>query len=331
MKAVAILFHSVFYFLLNMSITASLMCVMILIIRGAFGRWVSKSAVYYMWGIVLLRMIVPVSIPSGFSFMNFINRRIIKSVDVPKVSGSIPDMSILNSIQAVREYFPLEYKSNTLEAIFKASSIVWICGAALFIIASIVMYSLTTSKLKKAVLVRDNDILDMLIRRFNIREMVQLYESGFVVSPIVFGITKPRIIISKDMEKEALEFVLLHELQHIKGFDNLLKLLSVFAVCIHWFNPFAWIFLYKSGQDMELACDEKVLKGMSRDERRNYADALLSLAAKQQAIVTAFGSTAVKSRIMNIAAYKRVSIIMVAATGVLCIAIAVVLLTNPVL
>jgi len=325
------LLYSVFYFVLNMSITSSMIVVVLLIIRTFSSKYIPKSFIYPLWGIVLFRLLVPISVPSNFSIINLISGYITKTVAVPKVYQGMPDFSALNSVHAARGYFPLQYKSDAVETFIKMSGVVWITGGALFVIFSIVIYCLTSVQLKKAVLIKDDGILKECRRRLNIKRKVRLYESNLVASPVVFGIFKSRIIIPKDMPAQSLEFALLHELSHIKRLDNLWKILSVFAACLHWFNPFAWLFLYLSEQDMEFSCDENVLKGMEDDKRKPYANALLSLASKQQAALTAFGGTAVKKRIVSIVTYKRISIIMAATTTVICTVLAVVLLTNPLL
>lgn len=322
---------SVFYFVLNMSITAALIIAILLVIRGSISRWIPKSWIYSLWGIALFRLLVPVSVPSGISLVSFISGYITKAVAVPKASEILPNFTTLNSIKAVNQYFPLQYKSTAMETIFTVSGIVWICGAAAFVIASIVIYRLTSLELRKAVLIRNNDVLEICRGKLNIKGEVRLFESGFVASPVVLGIMKPRIIIPKDIPREALQYALLHELSHIKRHDNLWKLFSVFAVCIHWFNPFVWLAIYISGRDMEFACDAKVLKAVEGDIRKPYAEALASLAVKQRTALTAFGATAVRQRIMNIVVYKRISIIMAVTTAIICIALAVILITNPIL
>lgn len=323
--------HSIFYFVLNMSITASMIVIVLLILRGVLRRLLLKSNVYILWGIVLFRMIVPLSLPSRFSLINLISGYITRTVALPKASPVMPGVSALNSVQAASEYFPLQYKSSTTEAMFKAFGWVWFLIAALFVMSSIVIYIFTVRHLKKAVLVSDDGLMDMLRERLNIKRKVLLYESGFAASPLVFGIIKPRIIIPKGIPEETIEFALLHELCHIKRYDNLIKIISVLAVCIHWFNPVAWLFLYISSQDMEFACDERVLKSLEGDKRKSYASALTLLAAKQRGVFASFGSTAVKRRIMNIVDYKRLSLIMLAVTSLICAAAIILLITNPVL
>lgn len=322
---------SVFYFVLNMSITSSVIVVILLLVRAVLAKRIPRAYIFSMWGVLLFRMLVPVSLPSDFSLIGFITGRITRTVAVPKVSQGVPDLSVLNSVQAASQYFPLEYKTMVLENVFRVSGIVWFCGSVFFIISSIVIYHMTAIHLQKAVLIRDKDISQLLEARMNIKGRVSLYKSALVTSPVVLGIINPRIIIPDDINEDVIQYALLHELSHIKRLDNLWRLIFIFAVCIHWFNPFAWMALYVSGRDMEFACDEKVLKSMKDKERKPYANALFLLAAKQQSILTSFGGTAVKDRIVNIAAYKRVSLIMAAVTSIICAVLVVLLITNPAL
>lgn len=322
--------HDIFYFVLNMSITSAAITAVIIITRAVIGRWVPKSYIYPLWMIALFRMLIPVSIPSSLSLMNLVGGYITKSITIPKATNIIPNVSVLNSIKGVNGYFPLEYKSHAIENLFAVSGIVWVCGAVLFVIASFIIYNLTASRLKKAIPVK-NSLLEKCMLTLNIKRKIGLYESDFVSSPIVVGILKPRIVVPKALPEETLEYALLHELSHIMRYDNLWRLIFIFAVCLHWFNPFAWLLLHMSGQDMEHSCDERVLKNIKDCKRKNYAGALALLAAKQRMPLTSFGSTAVRMRIIKIVSYKRLSLLMAAVLTVICIVFAVLLLTNPLL
>lgn len=321
---------SVFYFVLNMSITAAFIMMFLLAVRAGFGRWIPKSAVYFLWGIVLLRLLVPVSIPSELSLLNVLRSSWTKTVALPNGSGSLSALTMLNSIQAADAYFPLVYQSDLVRTIFTVSGFLWIGGAAISVIVLVVFYNLTAAQLKKAKQISDHDVLERCKQRLRIGSNVWLFESGLVMTPIVVGILHPRIIIPQNIDQKSLEYALLHELAHIKRRDNFWKMVSVFAVCIHWFNPFAWLFLYLSDRDMELACDAKVLKSLKGEDKKCYAQALVNLAAKQQNALTAFGGTAIKRRILNIVSYKRVSLIMAVITAMICLTLIVLLLTNPV-
>ncbi|MHB8125351.1 MAG: M56 family metallopeptidase [Desulfitobacteriaceae bacterium] len=321
----------VFYFVLNMSITAALIIMVLLIIRMSFGRWIPKSVVYSLWGIVLFRLLVPVAIPSEVSMLNLFSGFLTRTVAVPKGFERMPDFSTLNSIQAANAYFPLEYKSDILRIIFTVSGYVWIAGAVILSIALLVMYNLTVAHLRKAELIKDSVVLEMCRSRLKVKSEVRLFASDCVASPIVVGIINPRIIIPQDMDEQTLEYALRHELAHIKRRDNLWKMIALFAVCIHWFNPLVWLSLYIADRDMELACDAKVLKDLAGEERKLYAEALVSLAAKQRFAHTSFGGTAIKRRIINIVNYQRVSLFMVVITAVICLALVLLLLTNPIL
>lgn len=323
------LFQGIFYFLLNMSIISALIIILFFIIRTVFGRWIGRNVLFSMWWIALFRMLIPVSLPSSISLINLVDGYITRTVAIPKPFGVVPDVSILNSIKAASQYFPLEYKSGFLESVFRVSGIVWVCGAVLFILSSIIIYNLAASRLREAVLVKDNGMLLRCRDMLKIKREVRLYESGFVDSPVVFGIINPRIIIPKDIPGETLYYALLHELSHIRRRDNLWKVVSILAVCIHWFNPIAWFFLYISAQDMEFACDELVLNIVGDEIRKPYASALAALAAKQRAVFTSFGGTAVRRRIIGIVLYKRVPLLIAALTAAAFIVFGMLLVTNP--
>lgn len=323
--------HDIFYYILNMSITSAMIISAVIIIRALFGRWIPKAYIYPLWIIALFRMLVPVSIPSSLSLMNLVGGFLYKTVSIPKISNAVPNMTILNSIQEASSYFPLQYKSGTVETIFGVSGIVWAFGAVLFASAAVVIYTLSLSRLKTAVLVKDDSILKLCRAKLNIKRNVKVYESAFLSSPIVIGVLRPRIVIPKNIPKETLEYALLHEACHIKRFDNLWRLIFIFAACIHWFNPFAWLLLHMSAQDMEYSCDEKVLKSMEGDRRKNYANALALMASRQRISLTSFGSTAVRMRIIKIAGYKRLPLMLAALMAALCILLVVLLITNPVI
>jgi beta-lactamase regulating signal transducer with metallopeptidase domain len=321
----------VFYFLLSMSITAAIIIAVLLAARAALRERVSKLFIYPLWGIALFRLLVPVSLQSRFSLINLVSGYIARTVTVPQSAHTMPDVAYVNMIRAASSYFPVEYKSEAVEHFFMSSAAVWICGTVIFLIISILAYSLAVSRLREAQIIRDEELVKACSQRLNIKGSIKLYESSLVSTPVVLGIIRPRIIIPPGIPAQDLEYALLHELSHIKACDSLWKVTAVFAACLHWFNPFAWLLLYMLRQDMELACDERVLKVIPDRDRRNYASALVSLAQRQNSILTAFGNTAVRMRILNIAGYKRTPLIMTVSSGIVCIILVIVLATNPIL
>ncbi len=322
--------NNIFYFVLNMSIIGSFITLLLVIIRIAFGKWIQKNYIYPLWGIVLFRLLIPISIPSPYSLINMIHT---KSISIFNQTKAIrPDLSILNTTQLVDEYYPLIYKSEGIEKIFTIASVVWIVGMLIFLILTIISYMKASSIISTSTLVLNrNAMLKKCKNQLKVKKEIRLYELSFIKTPIVSGIIKPRIVIPKDIPKKVLECILLHEMTHIKSKDNLWKLLSIIAVCIHWFNPFAWLMLSLFERDMEGACDVKVLKHLTNKKRKQYAHTLVELSSKQNIPFTAFGNTALKERLINIINYKRIPVAMMIITSLLCLFIALILLTNPII
>ncbi|GMQ58388.1 M56 family metallopeptidase [Vallitalea sediminicola] len=325
--------NNIFYYILNMSIIAAIIVVILLLIRAVFGMWLQKSLIYALWGIVLFRLLIPISISSEYSLINIVNPDFAKAIAVSDNNNGVPDItySVTNVVQLAEEYDPIEYKNHKIEKIFNIFGIIWLTGAISFIIIAIVIYRITIRRLNRAVKLNyDTRILEECKKVLKVNSEIGVYESGYVNTPIVSGIIKTKIIVPKNIKPDTLEYILIHELSHIKRKDNIWKLLTILAVCIHWFNPFAWLFLWISERDMENACDYKVLKNIPDNKRKKYALSLVELADNQRLPFPALGNTAVKQRLINITTYKSISTIMVIITSILCMIVTILLITNPI-
>lgn len=303
-----------FYTVLNMSITATSVGFLIMLLRKF--TQIPRLGVYYLWALVLLRLILPFSVSSKISLMNLTGSFIKKVVSLRSATGKGINFSMTNSIGAADAYFPVSYKTEQLETVFELASFVWIIGAVGTILAVAILYYLTNSELRKAYLVKD-----------------KIYCSEMVESPLVHGILRQRIIIPKDYvdKQEQLKHVLLHEAVHIRRHDNLLRFIAVLTACIHWFNPFTWLFLKSFIDDMELTCDTTAVKPLSIKARKQYAQTLINISSRQQIFMsTAFGKSNVKVRVINVLTYKKVSIFALITTMIFIIAVSAILLTNPV-
>lgn len=308
------LIDTAFYTVLNMSITATFVGILIIILRKV--KNIPRLAVYSLWTLVLVRLILPFYVSSRASLMNLTGGLIKKVVDVRTLADEGIRLSVTNSIGAADTYFPVTYKTEQLETIFEIAAFVWIAGAVGAILAATILYYLTSSELRKAALVKDN-----------------IYSSDMVQSPLVYGILKQKIIIPKDYisKEEQLEYVLLHETIHLRRHDNLLRVIAVFTACVHWFNPFVWIFTKLFIDDMELTCDMKAVKQLSMDARKRYAQTLVDVSSRQQIFMsTAFGKTNVKVRVINVLTYKKLSFFAFAVTIIFIITVGTIFLTNPV-
>lgn len=308
------LIGTAFYLVINMSITATFIGFLIMILRKI--KRIPRWGVYSLWTLVLLRLIIPFSVSSRISIINLSKSFVKKVVNIKTLSQEGINLTFSNSIGAVDSYFPVEYKTEQLKLVFETAAFVWIVGTVGALLAVAILYFLTNNELRNSLLIKDN-----------------VYSSEMVQAPIVHGIFKQHIIIPQNYiyNTEQLKYVVLHEEVHIKRHDNLLRLIAVFTACIHWFNPFVWAFLKLFTDDMEITCDTKVIKSLSPELRKQYAQTLVNVSSRQQIFMsTAFSKSNVKVRVTNVLTYKKLSIFALAATMIFIIFLSVILFTNPV-
>lgn len=296
----------VFYWLFNMSISASVVGIFILLLGKI--KKLPRRMIHILWAIPFLRMWIPVVMTSKYSLMTLISKFTTKTVVV--YDGAL-DFTFTNHIMAADNYSPITYKVNLLENLFHAASMVWIIVAVALMIISVVLYVITKSELKDADRLRDN-----------------ICVSDRITVPATYGVFRPRIIIPKGYELRDLQYILAHESAHIHRKDNLWRILAIISVSVHWFNPFAWLYLKKFLEETELACDERVLADCGEDEKKAYAIALVDCAESRNVFVSAFGGAKIRVRIDHILSYKKLSIISIISFTVFTIAIGYVLLTN---
>jgi len=299
----------VFYWVLNVSILGSAAGIIVLLIRRI--RAMPRFAIYLLWALPLIRLWMPVGLANKYSLLNFISQYATKTIVVWEPAPYLPEFTMSNTIQAATEYFPIEYKTDLLENIFNTAGMVWVIITAAAILCSVLLYVLTKSALKGIVHIKGN-----------------IYRSDKVLSPAVYGIIKPRIILPTDITDADLEYILAHERTHIRRGDNLWRVIAVITACIHWFNPLAWVFLSCFFTDMELACDAGVLKRLDGDGRRKYSLALLSCSSGKTYYASAFGGAKTRLRIENILSYKKLTLMSGMCFAALITAIAVTLITN---
>lgn len=301
----------IFYWILNMSIVDAISGIVVMLVRKI--KPIPRRFIFVLWAIPFLRMCVPVGLSSPYSLMTLltdvIKRAVILEVDVSL--SDILEISFMNSIAAAESYHPVTYKTDTIERVFSISSGIWMAVVIALLLFFVIAYIRNMSALKSATLYEEN-----------------IYISKQVDSPCIIGIFKPRILIPENINMENLEYVIAHERAHIKNGDNFWKLLGLVISKVHWFNPFAWLFLKLAFADMEQACDERVLAGVGEDKKKEYALTLVDYAQKQYAFSSALGGGNVRSRVENILDYKKLSIFSGIVFVIFCLIVAFVLLTN---
>lgn len=301
------------YWIFNMSIIASVMGLIVMLVRKI--RVIPRRVAVLLWLVPFVRMTIPFGLNSPYSLMSLISKLTTRTVTVYQPSGDLA-FSYTNSIMAAESYGPITYKVNLLEKVFATAGVIWIIVALAILIALTIIYTATKKEIRDSKLLREN-----------------IYLSDKVDSPAVYGIFRPRIILpasyqDKDTSYTPNEYIIRHERTHIRRLDNLWRIVGFAVAAVHWFNPFAWVFLKAFLGDLELACDEMAVSGYDADERKSYARTLLECSGSKSLLVSPFGGAKVRTRIENVLSYKRMTVFSAAGFTLLIVIIMITLLTN---
>ena len=302
---------NVFEKVLEMNLKAAIVFAAVVIIRLLLKKAPKKWS-YMLWAAVGFRLVCPVSFKSLFSIFTPLRSTGVTELAepalpsvpalpvtpeaLPPVTGNVPGIS--TDISA-----PVASAGIELTEIL---AIVWLAGIALMLAWGVVSSISLSRKLQCAVKYRDN-----------------IYFSDKIASPFVFGLGNPRIYLPFGLDEDQRNTVLAHEKAHLKRLDHAVKLVSYLLLCVHWFDPFVWIAFVLMGKDMEMSCDERVLKNGDIDSVR-YSETLLALAEKKSfpsPCPIGFGESGVKARIKNALVWRRPGRVIAIAAPVLALAV----------
>ena len=279
--------------LLNMSIAASIVAVAVMLARIPLKK-VPKIFSYALWAVVLLRLICPFGFESPTSLMPT-NAEIISPAIV-----TAPMSKINSGIPAVDDTVNLFFENavpltsiNPIQIFLKIGTCIWLCGLIVLILNAVIGYNRIKHIVYDATLVRDN-----------------IFETDKISTAFVLGFIRPTIYIPTVVKGKQLDYILKHEQVHIRRKDHLIKPLAFFVVAIHWFNPIVWISYYLMSKDMEMSCDEAVLRKSNEDIRQAYSTSLVNLYTRNPGLLNplAFGEGSVKTmkaRIKNVLNFKK--------------------------
>ena len=307
----------IFLKILNMSISASWLVLAVLLLRLVLKKapkWVSVL----LWGIVAVRLIFPFSIESMLSLIpsaETVSPEIMMDW-TPTISTGIGSLdNVVNPI-ITQTFAPKGYASaNPLQILIPVASVAWLAGIAVMLVYTAISYILLRSRVATAVLLKNN-----------------VFQSENVDSPFVLGIIRPKIYLPFRMDEQSLAHVIAHEMSHIRRKDHLWKPFGFLLLALHWFNPLMWLGYILLCRDIELACDEKVIKEMDNEHRADYTQALVACSVNRRRIAAcplAFGEVGVKDRVKSVMNYKKPAFWIIIAAIVTCAAVAVCFLTNP--
>ncbi len=309
--------ESIFRVILNMSVTGSYVivavCVLRLLLRKA-PKWIS----YALWAVVLFRLVCPISFESSAALIPDAQPipQEFFTAQTPEIHTGLPFVNA-----AVNPMLRQSAAGSPAASANPAQILFWSWGWTWLLIAiGLLLYALfTTVKFRKRI-------------RFATLLESGVYESDQIGMAFVYGLIKPRIYIPAGLSEEQRTHILLHERAHIRRFDHIFKPLSFLVLAAHWFNPLAWLAFLLFGKDMELSCDESVMRRAQGDIRQAYSATLLHVSSSRSALVAplAFGESGTKLRIKNVLQYRKPAFWAIAAVIVVMAAAAVVLLANPV-
>ncbi len=307
---------AVFLKIVNMSISASWLILAVLFLRLILKR-APKWITVLLWGFVAIRLLCPFSIESMFSLIpsaQIISPEIMLD-PTPQIHTGIHSLN--NAINPIIATFaPDQVASmNPLQFWIPFAAIMWITGIGAMLIYTAVSYLLLRCKVATAVLLEN-----------------QIYQSEYVDSPFVLGLIKPKIYLPFQMDNQNLTHVIAHEQAHIRRKDHWWKPLGFILLALHWFNPLMWLGYILLCRDIELACDEKVIKEMDNDAKADYTQALVACSVNRRRIAAcplAFGEVGVKKRVTSVLHYKKPAFWIILAAIVICIVVAVCFLTDP--
>lgn len=304
--------------IVNMSISASWVVIAVLTLRFCLKKapkWVNVL----LWGIVAVRMVFPFSIESVLSLIpsaETISPSIMMEQS-PSVQTGVPALNHVINPVISGSFTPAPGASaNPLQIWIPVLAGIWLFGIAALFLYSAVSYWRLRRKVCEAVILRGN-----------------IYQSEKVCSPFVLGIIRPKIYLPYHMDSREMDHVIAHEQTHIRRKDHWWKPLGFLLLTTHWFNPLMWLSYILLCRDIELACDEKVIRKMSNEQRADYTQALVACSVDRRLITAcplAFGEIGVKERVKSVMNYKKPAFWIVLASVIVCAVIAVCFLTNPI-
>ena len=309
---------AVFLKLLNLSISASWLVLAVLVLR-----LVSKRSPKWMnvllWGIVALRLVLPFSIESALSLIpsaETLSPEVVRFDPAPTITSGVEfiDNAVNPSLSESFAAAPLA-SVNPLYVWTEIAGWVWLIGLGAMLLYALVSYLRLRRRVSVSLCVREN-----------------IYLCDAISSPFILGVVKPRIYLPSGLDEVQRQNVLSHERAHLARRDHWWKPLGFALLAVYWFNPVLWLAYALLCRDIELACDERVIRTMDESAVKTYSTVLLACSMPRKAAITcplAFGEVGVKERVKNALHYKKPAFWVVAASVAVCVVVAVCFLTNP--
>ena len=303
--------------LLNMSISASVLIVVVVLARCLLRRspkWIHCI----LWMLVGIRLLCPFQLETTFSLAP--NAQVV-SIEAGAVTSQVlAEMPALDN--TANRYLAKYYfegitvpEQETAQNPMNLIASIWLCGVAVLLVYAAVSYVHIRRKVRESVRIEGN-----------------IYICDRIQTPFIFGVLNPRIYLPSSLKEVQIKNVVAHEKAHIRRLDYLWKPLGYVLFAVYWFNPFCWLAYILFCRDIEMACDERVIKDWSAEQKKEYSLVLLSFHVPGKMITVcplAFGEVGVKQRVKGILNFKKPTFWLIAAALLFCVIIGALFLTNP--
>lgn len=298
--------------LLHMSFAGAVMILAVTVIRALVIYRVPKKTFIVLWGITLARLLIPFSAPSAFSIYTFFGKK-------EPIISNVGDTAVTTLGPAIQEG-PMttvpNYSSHS-EGAVPIWPIIWAIGALLCAVVFIITYWKCYKEFQTSLPI-NNEFTQNWLSSHRMKRSIQIRQSELVSAPLTFGILRPVILMPKTTDwndEKTLQYVLAHEFVHIRRFDTITKLILLIALCVHWFNPFVWVMYVLANRDIELSCDETVLRVFGENTKASYARTLIGMEEIKSGITPLcnnFSKNALEERMTAIMKTKKSTVLSIA-------------------
>ena len=307
---------------LQMSFSGAVFITAVVLIRGAAIHKLPKKTFLVLWELVMFRLLIPFSIPSVFSVYTLATHSI-SSTTWPETGRdySIPNMQGLFVATQGAERPPADV-SPSVSVWF----MVWCAGILLTGLFFVISYLRCLAEFRTALPVRSHYVEKWLGER-PLKRRISVRQSDRISAPLTYGIFRPVILLPKKMDwkkEKQLQYVLSHEYVHICRYDTVTKLVAALALCIHWFNPFVWVMYLLFNRDIELACDESVIRQLGEKSKSAYSLMLIDMEAAKSGLLpfcNSFSKNAIEERITAVMKTKKNSLFAICIAAVLIVGV----------
>lgn len=300
--------------LLGMSFSGAVFIIAVVVVRAVLINKIPKKTFLVLWEIAFLRLLVPFSIPFMFSIHTLISQILSKFT----FWGTDANTVISTWVQGQNITIPkMEKLSSDMLSSHFVWFVIWCIGMVAFVLFFAVSYFRCLIEFQTSVPVC-NDFLEQWLKEHSIKRSISVRQSDRILAPLTYGILRPVILMPKKTDwknTKQLLYVLSHEYIHICHFDILKKLIATVVLCIHWFNPMVWVMYILFNRDVELTCDESVVRQLGEKSKAVYSLTLINMEENQSGLLpfcNNFSKNAIEERITAIMKMKKVTILSLA-------------------